>query len=174
MGGIDYGLLRDIQRQEISSPKLTRLDEEFYSQIKDFLSAKKDDAFSSNSILKIREYENLQKIIVSIKEKREEKIFLMALRGDKVNGSLTPEEKQLFNELVEVLRKFREDTDGSIEEVEKTREEQLKVKVIKDIEAYKGLDGNVYGPFKKEELVSLPKAEVDWLVKAKIAEMVVK
>jgi len=174
MGGIDYGLLRDIQRQEISSPKLTRLDEEFYSQIKEFLSAKKDDAFSSNSILKIREYENLQKIIVSIKEKREEKIFLMALRGDKVNGSLTPEEKQLFNELVEVLRKFREDTDGSIEEVEKTREEQLKVKVIKDIEAYKGLDGNVYGPFKKEELVSLPKAEVDWLVKAKIAEMVVK
>ena len=54
------------------------------------------------------------------------------------------------------------------------RKEQLKVKVIKDSEAYKGLDGNVYGPFKKEELVSLPKAEVDWLVKAKIAEMVVK
>ena len=174
MGGIDYGVLRDIQRQELSSPRLTKLDEDFYSRVKDFLSAKKDDAFSSNSILKIREYENLQKIVVSIKEKREEKIFLMALRGDKVNGSLTPEEKELFNELVGVLKKFRVDIDGSVEEAEEIKREQLKVKLIKDIEAYKGLDGNVYGPFKKEELVSLPKAEVDWLVKAKIAEMVVK
>lgn len=174
MGGIDYGVLRDIQRQELSSPRLSKLDEDFYSQIKDFLSSKKDDAFSSNSILKIREYENLQKIVVSIKEKREEKIFLMALRGDKVNGSLTPEEKDLFDELVEVLGKFRGDVDGSIQDPGEMRKEELKVKVIKDIEAYKGLDGNVYGPFKKEELVSLPKAEVDWLVKAKIAEMVVK
>jgi len=174
MGGIDYGMLRDIQRQELSSPRLSKLDENFYSEIKEFLSSKKDEAFSSNSILKIREYENLQKIVVSIKEKREEKILLMALRGDKVNGSLTPEEKDLFNELTDVLKKFRGNTDGSSEETEETRKEQLKVKLIKDIEAYKGLDGNVYGPFKKEELVSLPKTEVDWLVKAKIAEMVVK
>jgi len=174
MGGIDYGVLRDIQRQELSSPRLTRLNDDFYSQTIEFLSAKKDEAFSSNSILKIREYENLQKIVVSIKEKREEKIFLMALRGEKVNGSLTPEEKELFNELVFVLKKFRNEINDFDEDQEETRKEALKVKLIKDIEAYKGLDGSTYGPFKKDELVSLPKSEVDWLVKAKIAEMVVK
>lgn len=174
MGGIDYALLREIQRKELSSSKLSEVGDEFYSQVASFLEAKKADAFSSNSMMKIREYENLQKIVSAIKEKREEKIFLMALRGEKVNGELTSEERTLFNQLASNVRQFRSGVAACCpEEPQRNETEPLRVRIINDIEAYKGLDGNTYGPFKKDELVSLPKAEVDWLTKSKIAEMLV-
>ncbi|MEM2909019.1 MAG: hypothetical protein QW590_03885 [Candidatus Bilamarchaeaceae archaeon] len=178
MGGFDYAALREMQRQELSSPRLAALDENFYTQIALFLSEKKNEALSSNSMLKVREYENLQRIIASIKEKREEKILLMALRGEKINGSATPEELTLFNNLVNALKEFREKITGTIKVIssdathEKNEQKDgLMVRIIKDIEAYKGLDGNVYGPFKADTVISLPRAEVEWLVKAKMAEI---
>ncbi|MFH1222368.1 MAG: hypothetical protein V1492_04760 [Candidatus Micrarchaeota archaeon] len=171
MGGLDYAMLREIQRKELASPKLGSLSSDFYVSVADFLNERKCEAFSSNSVMKIREYENLQKIVFSIKEKREEKILLMALRGEKVNGELTSEERELFNRLTALLRNFRGQVDKTAAAA--CEVDDLKVKVIKDIEAYKGLDGNVYGPYKKDEIMSLPKAEVDWLVKAKMAEMLV-
>jgi len=171
MGEISYRALREIQQKEFSSPKLSQLEDNFYSAVAAFIKQKNDEAFSSNSILKIREFENLQKIAAAIKEKREEKIVLMALRGEKVNGFLTSEERALFEKLVSLLAQFR----ASINEEagEKSDDGRLKVKIIKDIEAYKGLDGSVYGPFKQDEVVILPKTEVEWLIKAKMAEMLV-
>jgi len=171
MGVIDYKTLREIQQKEVSSPKLSSLEENFYQTTAKFLEDKKCEAFSSNSITKIREYENLQKIIAIIKEKREEKILLMALRNEKINGYLTPEEKVFFENLVKALNDFRNSINQKTETV--CESEALKVKVIKDIDAYKGLDGKIYGPFKQDEIVSLPKAEVEWLIKAKLAEMLV-
>ncbi len=171
MGEISYKALREIQQKEFSSPKLSQLDDDFYAAADAFIKQKKDEAFSSNSILRIREFENLQKIVAAIKEKREEKIVLMALRGEKVNGFLTPQEKALFDKLASVLAEFRSSTEAATDK--KSQDERLKVKIIKDIEAYKGLDGNIYGPYKQDEITLLPKTEVEWLIKAKMAEMLV-
>lgn len=171
MGEINYKTLREIQQKEFSSPKLSQLEEDFYGTVNAFIKQKKEEAFSSNSILKIREFENLQKIAGAIKEKREEKIVLMALRGEKINGFLTPEEKALFEKLASLLAEFHCSIDETTEK--KQGSDRLKVKIIKDIEAYKGLDGNTYGPYKQDEIVFLPKTEVEWLIKAKMAEMAI-
>lgn len=165
-------LLRDIQQKEMNSPKLSQIDQDFYQKVKEFITAKKCDAFSSNSMMKIREYENIQKMVAAIKEKREEKILLMALRGEKINGYITSEEKELFNNIQAALQAFRKKIDEASSE--QCSETLLKVKIIKDIEAYKGVDGNTYGPYKQDEIISLPKSEVEWLIKAKMAEMVMK
>lgn len=172
MAEITYMLLRDIQQRESSSPKLSQVEPDFYQKLKIFIDEKKCNAFSSNSMMKIREYENIQKIVAAIKEKREEKILLMALRGEKINGYITHEEKILFDKIQLTLMEFRKMINEN--EEKKCEATELKVKIIKDIEAYKGLDGNTYGPYKQDEIVSLPKAEVEWLMKAKMAEMVVR
>lgn len=171
MKPLDYSLLRDIQKNELESTKPTPLEENFYANASDFLSTRKKEAFASGSTLSIREYENIKKILTTIKERREEKIILMAIRGDGNSGRLTPEEKKLLKELSDAVRKFRESiADSASEESTLPVPEKKKVKLLKDIEPYKGLDNNVYGPYKSGDEIELPPAEAEWLLKAKMAE----
>lgn len=173
MKALDYALLREIQKKETDSTKITPLEGDFYEKASEFISSKKDEAFSSGSTLSIREYENIKKILTTIKERREEKIVLMAIRGEGTSTGLTPEEKKLLRELSGAVNDFRETVSGLLSPVENGKEEKKSLKtvrILKDIESYKGLDSRVYGPFKSGEEVELPDAEAEWLLKAKMAE----
>lgn len=176
MKPLSYSLLREIQKKETDSTRITALEEEFYAVASEFLQAKKEEAFSTGSSLSIREYENIKKIIDTIKERREEKIVLMAIRSESAQGGLTPEERELLSELTEAVRKFRgkmSELFVSDEKAAPRPENKMKrVKLLKDIEPYKGIDNNVYGPFKNGDEVELPPGEVEWLLKAKMAEKV--
>jgi len=170
MKPLDYSLLREIQKNELESTRLTPLDADFYENASGFLSTKKSEAFASGSALSIKEYENIKKILTTIKERREEKIILMAIRGEGTSGGLTPEEKKLLKELSDSVKKFRESVSDSEEKTLAVPEKKKKVKLLKDVEPYKGLDNSVYGPFKSGDEVELPSAEAEWLLKAKMAE----
>jgi len=113
MKPLDYSLLREIQKNELESTRLTQLDADFYENASGFLNNKKKEAFASGSALSIREYENIKKILTTIKERREEKIILMAIRGEGTSGGLTPEEKKLLKDLSDSVRKFRESVSAS-------------------------------------------------------------
>jgi len=173
MKSLSYSLLREIQKKELDSTRITPLDEGFYQEASDFLKKKKGEAFSSGSSLSIKEYENIKKIIDTIKERREEKIVLMAIRGDGNTSGLTPEEKGLLKELSGAVEKFRGKVLELLAEEETTLpEKKSKVKLLKDIEPYKGLDSNVYGPFRSGDEIELPSEEAEWLLKARMAEKV--
>ena len=73
---INYSVLRDIQKRELESSALAKLDNDFYQKVGEFLTVKKKEATESGSLLAIREYENLRKIILMIQAKREESLFL--------------------------------------------------------------------------------------------------
>lgn len=176
MKPLTYSLLREIQKKEIESTKLNVLEEDFYYTASEFLRTKKEEALSSRSMLAIREYENIKKIVNTIKERREEKIILMAIRGEGSAAGITPEEAELLSELSTSVFKFR----GKVlklfpsdenEKIPENIKKPSRVKLLKDIEPYKGIDNNVYGPFRVGEEVSLPKEEAEWLLKAKIAEI---
>ncbi len=170
---INYSVLREIQKKEMESTKIVTLDGDFYVKASEFLEKKKNDALSSGSILPIREYENIKKIIHSIKERREEKIVLMAIRGEGTNKGLTPEEGDLLAELSASVGRFRKRVTEMFSEEEKTVKKDIRrVKLLKDVDPYKGLDDNVYGPFRNGEEIELPPAEAEWLLKAKLAENV--
>jgi len=167
---LNYTKLREIQRKEMESAAIVPLESDFYERIEELLSTKKKQAMKSQSILEIREYENMKKIVMSIQTKREEKIVLMALRGEREGKGLTSKEKKLLDELAEKIHKFREDT--IMDEDEKKEVVKNKtVRIIKHIEQYKGLDNNLYGPFKEGEEVHLPLDEAEWLLKSKMAEI---
>lgn len=163
---LSYTSLREIQKKELEDGALAELQEDFYSKISELMDLKKKEAVEGNSILALREYENIKKIVAIIQSKREEKILLMALRSEKSHLGLTSEEKELLSFLQELLRKHR----GKIQISEEPSMQKLKV--LKEVSEYK-IEGKVYGPFKKGEVYFLPKREAEWLLKENMAEMVV-
>jgi len=51
-------------------------------------------------------------------------------------------------------------------------EHMVQVLITEYVEAYRGLDGNIYGPYKEGEKVKLPKEEGEWLVMAGMAKRI--
>ncbi|MFH2106376.1 MAG: hypothetical protein ABII22_03885 [Candidatus Micrarchaeota archaeon] len=163
---IDYSSLRDIQRKESESAAIVSVDDGFYGEVSEVLSAKTAEAFRSNSLLAIRECENLKRIVLGIFSKREEKIILMALRNENNSEGLTKEEKEMLKNLVDIINKRRSHVNDLLF-LSKRR-----VRILKDVEQYTGTDNNTYGPFKTGEECSLPKVEADWLLKSKLADLI--
>ncbi|MBI5227417.1 DNA replication complex GINS family protein [Candidatus Micrarchaeota archaeon] len=166
---VGYSDLRDVQRKEMEFSGAVVLSDDFYESVADLLSKKNLTAFSSKSLLAIKEYENIKKIVLSIQTKREEKIVLMAVRGETAGTGLTKEEREMLKELSSILNKYRtsikEAWDNDSAEINSRR-----IKLLQDIAQYKGLDNNLYGPFKSGDEANLPLSEVEWLLKSKMAE----
>ncbi len=168
---LNYSELRDIQKREMDSSAIVNLPEDFYHTVSQLLAKKNAEAMASKSILAIKEYENIKKIILAITAKREEKIVLMAVRGEKEGAGLTGEEREMLKELSSVIKRSRASTEAIWVAEDATAGNSRKVKMTKDISQYRGLDNAVYGPFKQGEEQSLPKAEAEWLLKAGMAEI---
>jgi DNA replication initiation complex subunit (GINS family) len=167
----NYSELRDIQKREMDSSAIVNLPDDFYHEVSKLLAKKNEDAVSSKSLLAIKEYENIKKIIISISSKREEKIVLMAVRGEKEGTGLTLEEREMLKELSSIIKKARTKTQAIWAAEDPTAGNSRKIKVLKDISQYRGLDNAIYGPFKQGDEQSLPKAEAEWLLKAGMAEI---
>jgi len=166
---LTYAVLRDIQKREMESSAIVQLQDGFYGEVSSFLAVKKEEASSGDSMLSLREYENVKKIVRDIQTKREEKIVLMAIRGDTVGAGLTSEEVKMLKELVSIIDKSRGKLVGIWDNNKKIA--QKRVKLLQDVEQYKGLDNKVYGPFKQGEEQMLPGSEADWLAKSGMAEI---
>lgn len=46
-----------------------------------------------------------------------------------------------------------------------------RIRLLQDVTPYKGLDNAVYGPFRKGDECTLPPPEAEWLLKARMAEL---
>lgn len=168
---LNYSELREIQKREMDSSAVVNLPDDFYHTVSQLLAKKNDDAFSSKSLLAIKEYENIKKIVIAIIAKREEKIVLMSVRGEKEGLGLTLEEKEMLKELSMIIKKSREQKHAIWSSEDHNAGNSRKVKVLKDISQYRGLDNSIYGPFKQGDEQIIPKAEAEWLLKAGMAEM---
>jgi hypothetical protein len=166
---LTYAVLRDIQRREMESSALVELDADFFSKVGELLAEKKNEARQGKSMLPVREYENIKKIVRDIQIKREEKMVLMAIRGDKSGKGLTPDELELLEELISTVEKGRSKLVG-IWSDEGDDPVRVKVLMVRDVEKYKGLDNKTYGPFKEGEEHLLPEAEAKWLSKEGMAK----
>jgi len=169
---LSYSDLRDIQKKEMESSAIVKLPEDFYHSVSDMLSKKNAEATESKSLLAIKEYENIKKIIAAISAKREEKIVLMAVRGEREGAGLTAEEKEMLKELSAIIKKSR----GAVQSVWSSEEpaqaaDSRRIRIMKDVSQYRGLDNVVYGPFRQGEEKMLPLAEAEWLLKAGMAEI---
>jgi DNA replication initiation complex subunit (GINS family) len=167
---LSYSDLRDIQRREMESSAIVVLPDDFYQVISHVLSKKGGEAMASKSLLAIKEYENIKKIIIAIQAKREEKIVLMAVRGEREGAGLTAEEKLMLKDLNLTVTKYREVVKG-VWGNEAPPQDSRRIKLMKEVSQYRGLDNALYGPFKQGDEALLPNAEAEWLLKAGMAEI---
>ncbi len=169
---LNYTELRDIQRKEMESSAIVNLPDDFYRSVSELLSKKNGEAVASKSLLSIKEFENIKRIVIAIQAKREEKIVLMAVRGEREGAGLTAEEKDMLKELSSIIRKSRETVKNVWGSEDIAPANSRKIKILKDVSQYRGLDNSLYGPFRQGEEQSLPRAEAEWLLKAGMAEIV--
>jgi DNA replication initiation complex subunit (GINS family) len=182
MEELNYKKLRDLLYEEKSSGALVALPEDFYSRLEDFMSRKRLELDKSHSLIEIREFENIVKTVREVHAQREQKILFRALRSEGRHDTtgLTREEHELFDSISHELGESRGRFEGMMDlskpakkapqPEEEASETFKKVRILKDVPAYRGADEATYGPFKLGQEQALPMEEADWLVKSRLAE----
>ena len=194
MEELNYKKLRDLLYEEKSSGALVALPEDFYLKLEDFISGKRLELDKSHSLIEIKEFENIVKTVREIHSQREQKILFRAIRSEARHETtgLTREEHALFDRVSHELTESRERFEGMMDlsrpkqAAERGRPKEApkeqaegeagesetfkKVRILKDVPAYRGGDEATYGPFKLGQEQALPQEEAEWLVKSRLAE----
>jgi|Deesub1362B_J571_1020462.scaffolds.fasta_scaffold00065_13 DNA replication factor GINS len=204
---MDLERLREIQNEERSSEKLKIVEPNFYEEIGEYVSKLRkkleeigdyDDA--ERDILE-DEIRSVRRVVEDIFKLRLKKIIRSA--NFRANGlesdieGLTPEEEELYEEIVTAISKARKrmlacllgrveeekkiyrmdekdeeagtSSEDSENESEEVSEEKdyILVKVVKEIPPFVGVDGRSYS-LNKEDVVMLPKEHVELLVQRNV------
>ncbi len=189
---LTYKRLRDLSREEKSQPSLAQLPEDFYENAGKFLSSKFSEMQSNRSVLQMREFENAAATIKELALIRQQKILFRAIRSSGVHGKtddMTREEHRVYDRFCSIIDEETEKLESMLSNfeasrknlekneavVEKTTAKQehsrlKKVRFVKDVPAYKGVNDEVFGPFKPGQEHKLPTSEADWLLKGKLAQ----
>jgi DNA replication initiation complex subunit (GINS family) len=189
--------LRDAQRKERSNPGIQPLKAEFWKDVAGYVSNKMEkydelregsSRFTDKVVAKFeREMRNAARVIVELYALRERKIIMLAwsevATEEKTDTRpLAPEERELFQQLVRVLKGVRQNVldsalAGEESEVKpgkkETEHEKLRVAILEEVQAFMGTDLNLYGPYSAGEEVELPERYAKLLVdkgKAKLPE----
>jgi DNA replication initiation complex subunit (GINS family) len=203
---ITYETLFDLLRRERSRNELQELEKTFYDDVKTYLNEKEamlkseDKKFTSRAEqekIKIQ-IKNARKIIKELYETREKKILHLAESKVKSDGllmktsSLLDKEKDLFDETVTLLKKYKLDILSKIVDLEqdyaesrlrleskaetsqdisfeekakqKSQSDEIKITLNTSLPKFVGLDQKIYGPFNKGETTSLPSGVANLLI----------
>jgi len=176
---LSYEALRRIQLQEKHNATLTVVDEAFYESYAVFLAQQVERLRQAFSLDEVKLYENTQKILKEIIEKRQQKILLKALRdlktGDVSSEGLARQEKELYIELLRLLQSHEASLNSAFAG-EKTVQEKpgekdtVAVRILVDLPAFVGMDSQPLGPFTASQVVELKKEEAELLIKRNAAE----
>ncbi len=178
MSELTYSDLRKLQSEEKDSMVLADLHDKFYDKLEELVTTKKQELETDHSINNIREFENTVKLLRNIFQMRQQKILLRAIQstGEDKEG-MTTEEISLFEDIKSLMEsnklRFEKVFDNKKVKIKNKTETKVlkKVKIVKNVPAYTGVDGTLYGPFEPEQEKVLPEAEVNFLIKAEMAKL---
>ncbi|NCP72477.1 hypothetical protein GW835_03760 [archaeon] len=165
---LDYDELRKIYRLETKSPKLTKLNTDFYKELKKFLSDERKKYTSeieeSFSHATIKKFETLKKMVEKIREIRMKKCLNLCLMYSRTNDF---EEEGLIDfeidfakgviKLIDKQTEFSQNVFGLSKKAKKIENQNLcKVKFLEEVPTFIGADLKEYGPFEKEQVCEIP------------------
>ena len=121
-----YELLFEVLMREKNKEELQKLDEDFFLKAKSFIFNEKK--LLSNNISSFQKIKNLENMLFEIYSRREKKIVNLAIIKARTDENIfdisvmLPEEREMFNKIVEVLKSFRnkilnEEVEDKIENV---------------------------------------------------------
>jgi len=178
---IDYDEVRRIYRLEKNSSRLVEVPDNFYNELNDFIGKEREEyleSLSEFSHSKTRDFMNLKKIVEEIFSLREKKIMNKALVSSRTREispeQMPPQEKKLFESLLENLEKHNEILDDFFKGKAAKSQKDLNIvsaRILSEIPSFVGTDMKDYGPFSKGQVVSLPYAIAKLLVARELAEI---
>jgi DNA replication initiation complex subunit (GINS family) len=167
---ITFELIRKIQREEQRTPKLTKLPESFYKNVKSYLENKRT---ASNRRVAL-EAKNAERLVEDIFNRRERKLFNLSIitaRTGIAPENLTEEEKVFFESIVDKMKERRAKIiDKILEKAAGKKETETLVVFSEDVPEFVGSDMKTYGPFKKGDISKLPKENMKVMINRGVAK----
>ena len=176
-----YDELYGAWKREKESVEVQALPRDFYARLAEYVKRIREesrmlDKKTTKARLMRRELENVEKMVSELVQLRYEKALRKTITEKIVpRETLTAEEEKLHGEILpsaESYQSFLKDMlRGRLSRVErKERPKQLVVRFLQAIPAIIGSDMKTYGPYKPEDIATLPPENARILIKQGVAE----
>ena len=179
---ITYETIREVERME-RNEELEKLPQGFFEAVNSWMNMKKSKTDASSLI----EVENAKKSIDRIIASRMKKIVLGALlttmKAKLPPANLTDSEREFFDDMVNVLKKYKGDMNEKIIGLDEVVEEKIqdvrksiedlktkKLKMLTDMPQFVGGDMKTYGPLKQGDELMVPEEIAKILLSRNAAE----
>jgi DNA replication factor GINS len=178
-----YSQLYEIWRQELEDPELVKLPPDFYAGIVEYVKKLKEesrmlDKRTVKANLLRKEMQNMKRMTRELIQERCRKILNKSAKGEDIpREALTVEDVQIYGKispLAEMVSNLASEilhghAPGTMTEL---RHKRIALRLVKDVPAIVGADMKTYGPFKTEDVASVPVENARMLVKQNLAEKV--
>ena len=178
-----YNELYDAWKKELVNTELEELATDFYLKLAEYSRRLREDGrmLDKNTVkakLLEKEKQNLKRMIRELIRVRYRKLVVHLAKGEEVAaGVLTPEEKIIYTNTSPFTAAFKSlmknVLQGNAPRIDvKQEHKRAALRFLKEIPAVIGIDMKTYGPFKVEDVASLPFENAKILVKQGMAEKV--
>ncbi len=179
---MDYTTLYEAWKKEKESRELQRLDKQFYAELSNHVRAHMEEAqMLDDKTLRARlateENDKIERLFRDLMHTRCRKILDVASEGKSLSTDLlTLEEETIYKDFLSAAERVR-DAERDIlrgkapkfKEAGDLKHKTILVRFLQDIPPIVGPDTRVYGPFKVEDVASLPCENAESLIKRGIA-----
>ncbi|MCC6012934.1 MAG: hypothetical protein LM593_01020 [Candidatus Verstraetearchaeota archaeon] len=141
-----YKKLIEIWLNEKKSKELQEISQSFLEELRNYLEKLKEDKESLRKLNEV-EIKRVRLLLEKIIKIRKEKKALKSIE------SIT----DVFDEFILLLEKKTESP------------KRILVRILQDVSSFIGIDGRTYGPYKAEDVVSLPLQNAEVLIKRGVA-----
>jgi DNA replication factor GINS len=178
-----YSQLYEIWKQELEEPELIKLPKDFYAGIVEYVKKLKEesrmlDKRTAKANILRKEMQNVRHMVRELVWTRHRKILKKAAKGEEVSQeALTAEEEQIYKKissLSETVPNFAAEIllGHAPSMIVDLRHRRTTVRILKDVPAVVGADMKTYGPFKTEDVASLPLENAKVLIRQNLAEKI--
>ncbi len=165
---ITYQDIYDLLRKEKYSEEIQPLPKSFFKEAATYINDKKEiiakehDMFSEAILKTKKQLDNTIELIKELILRRKKKILNLAFIASETGISkkdfdnMLPYEKELFQIVTHQLEKTGKDINNILNGNE---EKELKNRLLKfkaNVKSFLDAEGNVFGPFKEDEIANLP------------------
>lgn len=177
-----YAELYEIWKKELENSELCNLNPDFYIRVADYLRKIKEesrmlDRKTAKASLLRKETRNVKRMLQGLVSTRYKKVVEQLRIGENLPlDSLTVEERKIFTgalDLPEAYKGFVESLfQGRVLKTGVKERKRTVLRFLKDVPAIIGVDMKTYGPFKVEDVATLPIGNAKILTDRKLAEKV--
>jgi DNA replication factor GINS len=178
-----YSQLYEVWKQELEYPELVKLPPDFYTGIVEYVKKLKEesrmlDKRTAKANLLKKEMQNTKRMVKELVRARYRKILGKVAGGEEAPREiLTVEEEQFYakiSPLVETVSNFASETLHGHEPktMSDSKHKRITMRMLKEIPGIIGADMKTYGPFKTEDVASIPVENARILAKQNLAEKV--